>query len=222
MGIKNPDYKGSIKLHTKKKKVKYKENKTCSDGSSSDSKSSDNRMEICDDYGNESCIMSNIEAEMDDNIAECGNEGILINPKYGGDERIETNKKTFSGSSDFVSKNRGSPKRKLTLAHMKKNIKSPKTQKKKRVRTVMTNYQLKMLRNIFGENQFPSTEIREEIARSIKMTPRSVQIWFQNQRQKHKNEKIELSYSGLDILAEAAEIMWNIEREAKMENNKVA
>lgn len=89
--------------------------------------------------------------------------------------------------------------------------------KKKRVRTVMTNLQIKMLGNIFQENQFPSTEVREEIARSIHMSPRSVQIWFQNQRQKHKNDRVGPYYNwrGLDLLAEAAEIMWKREQESK-------
>ncbi|KAK1349508.1 homeobox domain-containing protein [Hamiltosporidium tvaerminnensis] len=101
------------------------------------------------------------------------------------------------------------------------------TEYKKRSRTVMSPGQAKVLKKYFEINTFPSTEVREELARTLGMKPRTVQIWFQNQRQKTKhrheglynqlynhafynsslaqiNHYLPKSCTGLDILAEAA------------------
>lgn len=58
---------------------------------------------------------------------------------------------------------------------------------KKRVRTVMTPVQNDALRRYFHINPFPSSEARASISASLGMKPRTVQIWFQNQRQKMKH-----------------------------------
>ncbi|OAG33282.1 hypothetical protein NEIG_01032 [Nematocida sp. ERTm5] len=58
---------------------------------------------------------------------------------------------------------------------------------KKRVRTVMTPIQNESLRRYFQLNPFPSSEARASISSSLGMRPRTVQIWFQNQRQKMKH-----------------------------------
>jgi Homeodomain len=49
---------------------------------------------------------------------------------------------------------------------------------KKRQRA--TPEQLQVLEEAFGVNPSPNAKMREMIADSIKMTERSVQIWFQN------------------------------------------
>ncbi|KAM0686583.1 hypothetical protein COBT_002191 [Conglomerata obtusa] len=90
--------------------------------------------------------------------------------------------------------------------------------KRRRIRTVMTPVQQRLLRKHYEDDAFPSSEMREEIADSLSMTTRSVQIWFQNQRQKEKQEKKTMmlaskrkfgeacgdGWDGLDILAKAA------------------
>jgi hypothetical protein len=43
--------------------------------------------------------------------------------------------------------------------------------------------QLSALREVYEQTSFPSSETRKILARRLGMTPRSVQIWFQNQRQ---------------------------------------
>ncbi|ELQ75905.1 putative Homeodomain-like, Homeodomain-related, Homeobox protein [Trachipleistophora hominis] len=84
---------------------------------------------------------------------------------------------------------------------------------KKRNRTVMTGAQAKILKNYFQKNMFPSTEAREELAKILGMRPRTIQIWFQNQRQKtksrygfdrqhHEDDAVECK--GLHALAEIA------------------
>lgn len=57
--------------------------------------------------------------------------------------------------------------------------------KRKRAST----YQIDLLRKVYKtEGQFPSSYRRDELAKELRMSPRSVQIWFQNQRQLSKKE----------------------------------
>ncbi|KAI9494649.1 hypothetical protein BDB00DRAFT_817692 [Zychaea mexicana] len=43
--------------------------------------------------------------------------------------------------------------------------------------------QLSVLNHIFSQTYFPSTELRIELGKQLGMSPRAVQIWFQNKRQ---------------------------------------
>lgn len=43
--------------------------------------------------------------------------------------------------------------------------------------------QLEILKRTFKQTPFPDSELRRRLAKELGMTPRSVQIWFQNQRQ---------------------------------------
>ncbi|KRH93364.1 putative Homeodomain-like, Homeodomain-related, Homeobox protein [Pseudoloma neurophilia] len=58
---------------------------------------------------------------------------------------------------------------------------------KKRNRTIMTDRQSYVLKKYFCKNPFPNTSTREELGRLLHMRPRTVQIWFQNMRQKNKS-----------------------------------
>ncbi|KAI5181969.1 hypothetical protein NEOKW01_2117 [Nematocida sp. AWRm80] len=58
---------------------------------------------------------------------------------------------------------------------------------KKRARTIMTPMQSESLKKHFKINPFPSAEVRVAISDTLGMKPRTVQIWFQNQRQKMKH-----------------------------------
>ncbi|KAJ1657620.1 hypothetical protein IWQ61_003014 [Dispira simplex] len=46
-----------------------------------------------------------------------------------------------------------------------------------------TTEQVQALNRVFETTSFPSTEMRKELAKQLNMTPRTVQIWFQNKRQ---------------------------------------
>jgi hypothetical protein len=46
--------------------------------------------------------------------------------------------------------------------------------------------QLKKLTDMLNMTQFPTYEQRHQLAKELRMTPRSVQIWFQNKRQNMK------------------------------------
>lgn len=58
---------------------------------------------------------------------------------------------------------------------------------RKRSRTIMTVGQNRTLMQYFEVNRFPSAEVREELSKILNMKPRTIQIWFQNQRQKTRN-----------------------------------
>ncbi|KAI9296333.1 hypothetical protein K502DRAFT_284010, partial [Neoconidiobolus thromboides FSU 785] len=45
------------------------------------------------------------------------------------------------------------------------------------------NTQTRILEQVFKINSFPSTLDRIQLAERLKMTPRAIQIWFQNKRQ---------------------------------------
>lgn len=104
----------------------------------------------------------------------------------------------------------------ITNLPIKKNMENPNLEKyfevKKRNRTVMSPSQSKVLKNYFLRNMFPSTEAREELAKMLGMKPRTIQIWFQNMRQKNKNRLVCVDYydddwadcKGLHALAEIA------------------
>ncbi|KAF9792483.1 hypothetical protein BJ322DRAFT_49631 [Thelephora terrestris] len=47
--------------------------------------------------------------------------------------------------------------------------------------------QLRVLNEVYARTAFPSTEERQDLAGKLNMTPRSVQIWFQNKRQSMRN-----------------------------------
>lgn len=70
-----------------------------------------------------------------------------------------------------------------------KNPTPPPTQKKKRTRTLTTPHQSAVLHALLAQSRFPTTAMREEVGRSIGLSARKVQIWFQNQRQKARRPR---------------------------------
>ncbi|TDL18314.1 hypothetical protein BD410DRAFT_793362 [Rickenella mellea] len=52
----------------------------------------------------------------------------------------------------------------------------------KRKRKRADQWQLKALNDVYARTAFPSTEERRELAKKLDMSPRGVQIWFQNKR----------------------------------------
>ncbi|KAJ3036006.1 hypothetical protein HDV00_003141 [Rhizophlyctis rosea] len=64
------------------------------------------------------------------------------------------------------------------------------TGKKKKARHLTTPFQTRVLRRVLAYTAFPSTEQRAYLALEMGMTPRGVQIWFQNQRQKAKARQV--------------------------------
>lgn len=59
-----------------------------------------------------------------------------------------------------------------------------KNDTKKRIRT--TPEQLRLLEKTYEQEKIPSQTLREELAQKLGMTPRRVQVWFQNKRAKER------------------------------------
>lgn len=58
-------------------------------------------------------------------------------------------------------------------------IKSNASYKKRRT----TAFQTHVLQSVYQKTAFPSTQQREDLAQKLDMSPRAVQVWFQNKRQ---------------------------------------
>lgn len=66
----------------------------------------------------------------------------------------------------------------------------------KRARTLLTLEQSRVLHELLQETCFPSTKVREEVAAKLGLSPRKVQVFFQNKRQKQrKKSKLDASTS---------------------------
>ncbi|TFL02465.1 hypothetical protein BDV98DRAFT_592151 [Pterulicium gracile] len=66
--------------------------------------------------------------------------------------------------------------------HPDASLRAQESAIKKKRRRADAN-QLKILNEVWERTAFPSTEERAELAKRLDMSPRSVQIWFQNKRQ---------------------------------------
>eukprot|EP01122_Echinamoeba_exundans_P009192 TRINITY_DN3188_c0_g1_i2.p1 TRINITY_DN3188_c0_g1~~TRINITY_DN3188_c0_g1_i2.p1 ORF type:complete len:470 (-),score=66.54 TRINITY_DN3188_c0_g1_i2:291-1700(-) len=71
--------------------------------------------------------------------------------------------------------------------HSEANLSLVET-RKRRHRT--TPEQLRILESAYRHERMPSLELREKLAQQLNMTPRRVQIWFQNKRAKDKRARI--------------------------------
>ena len=60
----------------------------------------------------------------------------------------------------------------------------PRKRKGKSTRWNIPSNALSMLEQVFSKDKFPSVETRKKIAADLKVTPRQVQVWFQNKRQR--------------------------------------
>ncbi|ORZ24111.1 hypothetical protein BCR42DRAFT_402266 [Absidia repens] len=58
--------------------------------------------------------------------------------------------------------------------------------------------QLTVLNQVFNQTYFPSTELRVELGKHLGMSPRTVQIWFQNKRQSLRSRTQRYSFSSME------------------------
>ncbi|KAG5732769.1 Homeobox protein OTX2 [Termitomyces sp. T112] len=81
--------------------------------------------------------------------------------------------------------------------------------KKKRTRTLTTPHQAAVLHALLAKSRFPNTAVREEVGRSIGLSARKVQVWFQNQRQKQRHSQSDMSHNKplqIGVLSSGSEI----------------
>ena len=58
----------------------------------------------------------------------------------------------------------------------------------KRARTLLTPEQSRVLHELLQQTCFPSTQVREAVAAKLGLSPRKVQVFFQNKRQKQRKK----------------------------------
>lgn len=58
----------------------------------------------------------------------------------------------------------------------------------KRARKLLTEEQSRVLHDLLRRTSFPSTQVRQEVAAQLGLSPRKVQVFFQNKRQKQRKK----------------------------------
>ncbi|KAM0684305.1 hypothetical protein MDAP_000073 [Mitosporidium daphniae] len=84
-------------------------------------------------------------------------------------------------SESKISLDEGSP----SLSISRSTHGSP-SRSRRRSRTVMTPSQTRILLAVLDETYFPTNEQREQLSKILQIPQRTIQVWFQNQRQKAK------------------------------------
>ncbi|PVF98568.1 homeobox-domain-containing protein [Serendipita vermifera] len=93
----------------------------------------------------------------------------------------------------FLRRGQDAPYPSTTMAHDYESesarLRQGETAGGKKRRSRATQDQLEILNGVYARTPFPSTVERSELAQRLNMTPRSVQIWFQNKRQGAKHNE---------------------------------
>lgn len=61
-----------------------------------------------------------------------------------------------------------------------------------RVRTVLTEKQLGLLRSCYNMNSRPDALVKEQLVEMTNLSPRVIRVWFQNKRCKDKKKSMEM------------------------------
>ncbi|XP_037630444.1 dharma [Sebastes umbrosus] len=65
----------------------------------------------------------------------------------------------------------------------------PQPRQKARMRTVFTDSQTKRLEALFELTDYPTVEVRAEVARSTGLSEETVRVWFKNRRARRKRQR---------------------------------
>ena len=76
----------------------------------------------------------------------------------------------------------------------------------KRARKLLTEEQSRVLHDLLRRTSFPSTQVRQEVAAQLGLSPRKVQVFFQNKRQKQR-KKFNLSMPSEVKMAESQRML---------------
>jgi hypothetical protein len=92
------------------------------------------------------------------------------------DSNDERHKSTDDSSS--LSPN-GSSSQQLSTGNAERR---PRRDKQQRVRTVLTEKQLHLLKSCYAYNARPDALLKEQLAEMTELSPRVIRVWFQNKR----------------------------------------
>lgn len=95
------------------------------------------------------------------------------------DSNDERHKSTDDSSS--LSPN-GSSSQQLNTSSAERR---PRRDKQQRVRTVLTEKQLHLLKSCYAYNARPDALLKEQLADMTELSPRVIRVWFQNKRMYH-------------------------------------
>lgn len=66
-----------------------------------------------------------------------------------------------------------------------------KSEKTPRVRTVLSDKQLKILKAVYSQNPKPDSLMKEHLCEVTGLSPRVIRVWFQNKRCKDKKKTLQ-------------------------------
>jgi len=111
--------------------------------------------------------------------------------------RISTNNKIISSMDDMDSNDErhkstddssslspnGSSSQQINSGNNNNNAeRRPRRDKQQRVRTVLTEKQLHLLKSCYAYNARPDALLKEQLAEMTELSPRVIRVWFQNKR----------------------------------------
>ena len=96
------------------------------------------------------------------------------------DSNDERHKSTDDSSS--LSPNGSSSQQVNSNANGNSAERRPRRDKQQRVRTVLTEKQLHLLKSCYAYNARPDALLKEQLAEMTELSPRVIRVWFQNKR----------------------------------------
>lgn len=110
--------------------------------------------------------------------------------------RISTNNKTISSmdemdsnderhksTDDSLSLSPNGSSSQQTNSGTNNAERRPRRDKQQRVRTVLTEKQLHLLKSCYAYNARPDALLKEQLAEMTELSPRVIRVWFQNKRE---------------------------------------
>ncbi|ORD94799.1 HD7 [Enterospora canceri] len=89
-----------------------------------------------------------------------------------------------------------------------------------RPRVQKSEFQKGVLKAVFGVTKFPSKQTREDLALLLNQTARSIQIWFQNQRNKNVKKYLQRTKNDTKVTVESNTLTNIIEKELSSSTRK--
>jgi hypothetical protein len=132
-------------------------------------------------------VYDNFQADYNNNLMSKGTGVDHINHHSESDDFSRDDESEDPDSDDEM--NDGQRRRRTAISELPQiQEQQPKKistiQPKKRQRT--SPDQLEILEKVYQTEKLPGSDLRKELAVKLKMTPRRVQVWFQNKRAKEK------------------------------------